>query len=202
MLPKKASQDLRRASFAANPPPGRFTCGIFSPKWNSFVETWAPRCYAFVQEALGPYQTEPLGDIELVPDGFHSAGANASFASNGQISLSTVVEGKPGMTLEKLTHELTHASLSAFPEGDPYYEEGFVDYSVWVMAHAPFWGEHQQDMRASAARNIATRRERAMLDQGDYDRKRWSGGLFASMARGPYIIATLRQKKIDGNLTW
>lgn len=202
MFPRTASEHLKRASFAANPPPGRFTCSIFSPEWNAFVETWAPRCYAFVEEALGPYQTEPLPDIALLPDGFHAAGANASFATNGQIALSTVIEGKPGMTLEKLTHELTHASLAAFPEGDPYYEEGGVDYAVWVMAHAPFWGEHQQAMLESAARNIATRRDRAFQTGTDYDRKRWSGGLYASIAYGPHIIARLRQKKLDGDLTW
>jgi hypothetical protein len=202
MFPKQALHDLRRASFAANPAPKRFICRCLSPESNAFVEAWAPRCYAFVREALGHYQTEPLEEIEFMPDGFHSAGANASFASNGRIALSSVVDGKPGMILEKLTHELTHASLAHFPEGDPFYEEGFVDYSVWVMSHAPYWGEHRDAMKASAAKNIETRRQRALLDQNDYDRKRWAGGLYASIARGPHIIATLRQKKLEGDLTW
>jgi hypothetical protein len=202
MFPKNAMQDLRRASFAANPAPRRFICRILSTESNAFVEAWAPRCYAFIKEALGPYQTEPLEEIGLVSDGLHASGANASFASNGRVALSTVVDGKPGMILEKLTHELTHASLSDFPEGDPFYEEGFVDFSVWVMSHAPFWGEHQAAMQESAARNIAIRRERAMLDQNDYDRKRWAGGLFASVSRGPYIVSTLRMKKEAGDLTW
>lgn len=202
MFPKTALQDLRRASFAANPAPSRFICHCLSPSGNAFVEAWAPRCYAFVREALGTYQTEPLEEIELLPDGFHSAGANASFATNGRIALSTVVDGKPGMILEKLTHELTHASLAHFPEGDPFYEEGFVDYSVWVMAHAPFWGDLREAMKASAAKNIETRRDRAFKTMTDYDRKRWAGGVFASMAYGPHIIARLRQKKIEGDLSW
>lgn len=202
MLPKKAMLDLRRASFSAKASQRQFKCGFLSPDSNSFVETWAPKCYAFLLEALGPFQVEPLEEIELLTDGFHSAGATASFEMNGRICLSTSVDGSPGVILEKLTHEMTHASLASFPEGDPFYEEGFVDYSVWTMAHAPYWGSYQKAMLTSAAHNIEMRRKRALLDQNDYDRKRWAGGLFASLARGPFIISTLREKKMSGDLTW
>ena len=202
MISKTAMLDLKRASFAAAVPAKRFTCNVLSPESNAFVEAWAPRCYAFVKEALGPYQVEPLEEIGLVADGFHAAGANASFAMDGRVSLSTVVDGKPGMILEKLTHEITHASLANFPYGDPFYEEGTVDHSVWIMSHAPFWGEYQEAMKESAARNIATRRDRALMTHTDYDCKRWAGGLYASIAYGPHIIARLRQKKEVGDLTW
>ncbi len=202
-FPPDVDRHLRTASTA--PGTGRtFVCRIFQPEWNSFVEAWAPIIYDFVGHALGPYGTEPQPEILKMADGMHSAGATASFDMlTGQVQLAGSVEGKPGQTLEKLTHEFTHGSLSRFPEGDgPFYEEGFVDYSVWVMAHAPIWGDLREDMINAAAFNIAMRRDRAMLDQSDYDRKRWAGGLFASLARGPFIIGALRQKKLEGNFTW
>jgi hypothetical protein len=176
-------------------------CGT---EWDGFIEKWAAVCYGFVAEALGPYATEPLPTILTIHDGAHSGGANASFEpGSGQVRLSpSIVEGKPGTTLEKLTHELTHASLSAFPEGDPFYEESYVDYGVWVMAHAPIWGMYRQDMIDAAAFNIACRRDRAMRDLSDYDRKRWAGGLFCSAMHGPWIIAKLRMRKLVGNLQW
>lgn len=180
-----------------------FTCEIFGEPWNQFVELWAPRIYGFLGHALGPFGKDPKRTIEILPDGQHSAGATASFdPGTGQIRLSSSVEGKPGQTLEKLTHEMTHASLDQFPEGDPFYEEGFVDYSVWVMSHAPIWEPYREEMIKAAAFNIAVRRERAMLDLSDYDRKRWAGGLYASLSRGPFIIASLRHRKIENNLTW
>lgn len=191
---------LRQAS---NAPVGQpFSCKIFPDAWNGFVELWAPRIHSFVAEALGPYAINPLPVIEPISDAFHAAGANASFSSRGQICLGPHMVGDPGVTLEKLTHEMLHASLAAFPEGDPFYEEGVVDYSTWVLAHAPYWEPYRADMIKAAADNIRNRRERAFSTRTDYDRKRWAGGLYASMAYGPHIIATFRQRKLEGNLTW
>jgi hypothetical protein len=181
-----------------------FSSKICGSSWDNFIETWAPKCYLFVAQALGPYAQQPRPEILGISDGAHSAGVNASFQpDNGQIRLvGSVVQDRPGTTLEKLTHELVHASLADFPEGDPFYEEGFVDYSVWVMAHAPIWGEHREDMIKAAAFNIACRRDRALRDTSDYDRKRWAGGVFCSFAHGPWIITRLRTRKTEGNLTW
>jgi hypothetical protein len=197
---RRASAFSSRTAFAAP----KFTSTACGTSWDRFIETWAPRCYSFVANALGPYQQEPKGQILGIEDGLHSAGVNASFQpDNGQIRLvGSVVQGRAGTTLEKLTHELVHASLANFPEGDPFYEEGFVDYSVWVMAHAPIWGEHRQEMIEAAAFNIACRRDRALKDTSDYDRKRWAGGVFCSFAHGPWIIARLRTRKTEGNLSW
>lgn len=180
-----------------------FVCQFFAPEWNSFVEQWAPIIYDFVGHALGPFGKEPIPEILKMNDAEHSAGATASFnPSTGQIQLCSSVEGKPGQTLEKLTHEMTHGSLALFPEGDPFYEEGFVDYSVWVMAHAPVWGEFRDSMIDAAAFNIKMRRERAMLDLSDWDRKRWAGGFYASCSRGPFIISSLRHRKMENNYNW
>jgi hypothetical protein len=133
-----------------------------------------------------------------------AAGANASFnIQTGQIRLGRHVEGNPGMTLEKLTHEMIHGSLAQFPEGDVFFEEGTVDYSVYVLAHAPIWGRYRDQMIEAAAYNIECRRERAQHEESDeYDRKRWAGGLFTSTLYGPRIITRLLRKKIVGNLTW
>lgn len=191
---------LRQAS---NAPVGQqFSCQVFGSSWDGFVELWAPRIHSFVAEALGPYAINPLPTILPVSDAFHAAGANASFASNGQICLGTHMDSDPGVTLEKLTHEMLHASLAAFPEGDPFYEEGIVDYSTWILAQAPYWEPYREDMIKAAADNIRNRRKRAFSTRTDYDRKRWTGGLYASMAYGPHIIATFRQRKIEGNFTW
>ena len=133
----------------------------------------------------------------------HASGATASFDMlSGQVRICKSVEGKAGQTLEKLTHEFTHGSLSQFPEGDCFYEEGFVDFATWCMAHAPYWEPHRADMIAAAEFNIEHRRERAWADLSDYERKRWAGGLFASMVRGPYLLSGLRMKKLEGNFTW
>jgi hypothetical protein len=192
---------LRTAS--EETPRQRFVCQILDPQWNQFVELWAPRIHAFVFNAFGPYGKEPLTEIRKLQDGHHIAGATASFdPSTGQIRLSTSVQGNPGQILEKLTHEMTHGALAQFPEGDAYYEEGWVDYSVWVMAHAPLWEPYRDSMIQSAEGNIRNRRERALRGGSDWDRKRWSGGLYASVAFGPYIVATLKQRKTEGNFTW
>jgi hypothetical protein len=203
-FPKPVQQDLNRASFCSRTASKRFTCKICGNDWDRFIENWAPKCYTFVAQALGPYQKEPLPEIQAIDEAYHASGVNASFApGSGQISLiPSVVCGNPGITLEKLTHELIHASLNDFPEGDPFYEEGQTDFSVWVLAHAPIWGSHRDQMIEAAAFNIECRRERALKTGTDYDRKRWAGGLYASVAYGPHIIARLKQKKLEGDLTW
>lgn len=194
---------LRKASqkVAALP---KFTTNICGGPWDRFIEEWAATCYGFVANALDGFSVEPMKNILDIHDGAHSGGANASFQmNNGQIRLSpSIVEGKPGITLEKLTHELTHAALAEFPDDEGFYTEGFVDYSVWVMAHAPVWGKYRDDMIEAAAFNISCRRDRAMRDLSDYDRKRWAGGLFCSLAHGPWIISRLKMRKAEGNLTW
>lgn len=198
-----AVQAMLRMASEDTAPRRKFVCTFFNAEWNKFVEHWAPIIYDFVGHALGPYGREPIPEILKMPDAQHSAGATASFdPSTGQVRLCSSVEGKPGQTLEKLTHEFTHGSLALFPEGDTFYEEGFVDYSVWVMAHAPVWEPHREDMIEAAAFNIKMRRERAMLDLADWDRKRWAGGLYAALSRGPFIIASLRHRKSEGNYSW
>lgn len=167
------------------------------------MEEWAPRIYNFLLEALGPMGQEPRDLILPLSDGHHMAWATASFEpGSGQIRLSGSIEGMPGQILEKLTHEMTHASLAQFPEGDSFWEEGFVDYSVWVMAHAPVWGPHREAMIQAAAYNIAQRRDRAMRQVSDWDVKRWAGGLYCSIAHGPFIISRLKARKQEGNFTW
>lgn len=199
----KVQSMLKSASDASEGMGRPFVCAIFNSPWDNFVMHWAPIIYDFVGHALGPYGMDPLPEILAMSDGEHSAGATASFnPGNGQVRLSTSVENKPGQTLEKLTHEFTHGSLAKFPEGDPFYEEGFVDYSVWVMAHAPIWEPYRDDMIEAASFNIKMRRERAMLDLSDWDRKRWAGGLFASLSRGPFVVASLRHRKAENNFTW
>ncbi len=194
---------LRTASDASTGSLRPFLCRIFGSPWDQFVMQWAPVIHDFVGHALGPFGMEPLPEILAMSDGEHSAGATASFnPGSGQVRLSGSVENKAGQTLEKLTHEFMHGSLAKFPEGDPFYEEGFVDYSVWVLAHAPIWGQYRDEMIEAAAFNIKMRRERAMLDLSDWDRKRWAGGLYASLSRGPFIIASLRHRKAENNFTW
>lgn len=202
-LPTEVRRQLRTATRRVVRGRQNFTCQVFNPEWNAFVTHWAPIVYDFVEHALGPYAIQPHPVIERLHDGDHSAGATASFSmQDGRIQLATSMEGLPGMTLEKLTHEMTHGSLAAFPEGDMFYEEGYVDYSVWVMAHAPVWGEHREAMIQAAAYNIAQRRDRGLRDTNDYDRKRWAGGLFAMLVHGPWIIGNLKMKKLQGDLTW
>jgi hypothetical protein len=164
-----------------------------------------PRIHVFVEDALGPYGTEPLPIILPMSDGMHIAGATASFhMETGQVTLCPSTAGNPGQILEKLVHECTHGSLAKFPDGggDPFMEEGYVDYMTWVMAHAPIWEPYRESMVKAAALNIEIRRERAMKDQSDYDRKRWAGGLFAAVAKGPMMIGSYRMKKMEGDFTW
>lgn len=203
-LPKPVEHLLRTASLEARIANRAFRCEAFqSPEWNAFTEAWAPRIYGFLVEALGPMGKEPQPLIRPMSAGHHMAWATASFQpDNGQICLSDSIEGLPGQTLEKLTHEMVHASLAQFPEGDPFYEEGFVDYSVWVMAHAPVWGPHREAMIDAAAYNIAQRRERAMKQLSDWDVKRWAGGMYANLCHGPFIISRLKMRKLEGTLEW
>lgn len=197
---------LAEASRAANirkATDRHFVCQIFKPDWNTFVEAWTPVIYDFVGQALGPYGREPLPEILAMADGEHSAGATASFhPGTGQVQLSGSVEGKTGQTLEKLTHEFIHGSLALFPEGDPFYEESQTDYSTWLLAHAPVWGQHRASMIEAAAFNIRMRRDRAFKVGSDYDRKRWAGGVYAMLAYGPLLISRLKRKKIEGDLIW
>lgn len=199
MLQRLSGRTLRTA--ATTP---KFRCTFLSPNWNRFVEAWAPKCYTFVSQALSGYPQEPKTEILQIPEAYHASGVNASYQpDNGQIRLvASIVEGNPGVTLEKLTHELTHAALASFPEGDPFYEEGFVDYSVWIMAHAPIWGDHQKAMVEAAEFNIACRRDRALRDTSDYDRKRWAGGLYCSLTHGPWILSRLKLRKEAGEYVW
>ena len=204
-FPKEVTELLSTASAQTKKAStGLFTCNICGNDWDRFIEEWATKSYVFIAQTLGPYQKEPQREILPLSDGAHSSGANASFQpDNGQIRISpSVVMAKPGITLEKITHELVHASLADFPEGDPFYEEGFVDYSVWLMAHAPVWGEHQKAMIEAADFNIKCRRDRALKDLSDYDRKRWAGGLFCAAMHGPWVLAKLRMRKMQGDLYW
>lgn len=204
VLPDDIRALLRQASVkSAAQLQKKFTCDIFDSPWDQFVELWAPRIYALVFNALGPYGMEPKSEILKLQDGHHIAGATASFdPSSGQIRLSTSIEDNPGQTLEKMVHEMIHGSLAQFPEGDPFYEEGYVDYSVWVVAHAPVWDSHQTAMIQSAANNIKIRRERAMKGGSDWDKKRWAGGLYAALSMGPYVISTLKQRKMERTFFW
>lgn len=203
-FPNEVTALLKMASDRSKTAQKRFVCRAFkSAEWNQFTEEWASRSYVFVANAFGGYQKEPRTEIIPMHDGAHSAGANASFdPSTGQITLSSVLEGNPGCTLEKITHELTHAALADFPEDLGFHTEGYVDYSVWVMAHAPAWEPFRNQMIDSAAFNIETRRDRALRDGSDWDKQRWAGGLYANLAYGPYVIPRLRQKKAEGDFTW
>lgn len=203
-FPNEVHHSLRTASARARQASRPFRCVAFqSAEWNAFTEAWAPRIYSFLLEALGPMGKEPATTILPMSAGHHIAWATASFEpGSGQIRLSDSIEGKPGQTLEKLTHEMTHASLAEFPEGDPFYEEGFVDYSVWVMSHAPVWGEHREAMIHAAEYNIAQRRERALRQVSDWDVKRWAGGLYANLMHGPFVVSRLKARKLEGNLAW
>ncbi len=201
MLPPEAQRYLKSASMKTSSK--AFQCQVFNSDWDQFVVDWAPRIYSFLVEALGPFGTEPQPRILKLPDGMHMSGATASFDMvSGQISLCSSVEGNPGQTLEKLTHEMVHGSLSQFPSVDCFYDEGFVDYSTWVLAHAPVFGEFKQATVDAASFNIKMRRERASRNLSDYDRKRWAGGTFASLFLGPMILHRLRMKKAEGDFTW
>lgn len=201
--PPSLHQLLRTASLVAPPEGSYFRSEVFGNEWDSFAEEWLPTIATFVSEALAGWGTEPRPVILPLSAGMHAAWASASFNPvDGQVSLSPSTAGNPGLILEKLTHEFVHAALSEFPEGDPFYEEGFVDYGTWLLAHAPVWRNHRAGMIAAAEKNIELRRERAMKSLSDYDAKRWAGGVFAHAAYGPLLINRLRMRKLEGNYTW
>jgi len=202
VIPKVAQEFLAISS--SNVKTSRsFKCIAFNSEWDQFVENWVPILHSFLIEALGPFGREPLPIITQLSDGAHMSGATASFnMGTGQVQICQSVEGNPGQTLEKLTHELVHGSLAQFPSIDPFYDEGFVDYSTWVLCHAPIYGELRDQAVAAAAYNISMRRERAMRDLSDYDRKRWAGGVFVNFAFGPMVLHKLRMKKAEGDFTW
>lgn len=202
-LPAEVHRMLRTASTSRTANVPEFRSHVFENTWDSFVDEWAPKIYVFVANALGAYGTEPLPDIKRMADGMHSAGATASFdPRSGQVHLSNSTEGRPGQILEKLTHEFTHASWAKWPDGDTFYEEGYVDYTTWVLSHAPIWGQYRPLMIRAAEFNIKMRRERGLKAISDWDIKRWAGGLHASLAFGPLIVARMRQKKVENNFTW
>jgi hypothetical protein len=204
-IPPDVEAYLKEASFRTRTASEvKFTSNICGNQWDRFIEEWAAKCYMFVLHALGPFQKEPLREIKAIPDGAHVAGVNASFdPESGQICMSpSVVQDRPGTTIEKMTHELMHASLALFPEGDPFYEEGYVDYSVWVIAHAPVWEPYSRGMVEAATFNVECRRDRALRNLADYDRKRWAGGLFCGLMHGPWIVTKLRAKKRENDFRW
>jgi hypothetical protein len=183
--------------------PNKFKSLVFNSDWDKFVEEWTPKIYQYLIGALGPFGREPLPTILPMSDGPHMSGATASFnMDTGQVRLCPSVEGNPGQTLEKLTHEFTHGSYALFPSSDEFYDEGYVDFSTWVLVHAPIYGEYRQQAIDAAAYNIKMRRERAMKNLSNYDRKRWAGGCFASMFLGPMILHRMRMKKAEGDYTW
>ncbi len=201
--PPSLHRFLRTASQVTPDPRLVFRSEVFGNSWDSFAEEWLPKIYTFVSEALAGMGTEPLRTILPMSAGMHAAWASASFNPlTGQVTLSPSTAGNPGLILEKLTHELVHAALSEFPEGDPFYEEGYVDYGTWLLAHAPLWNNHRAGMIAAAEKNIELRRERAMKSLSEYDQKRWAGGVYANAAYGPLLINRLRMRKLEGNFTW
>jgi len=190
-----------KSLFASEPP--KFVSRVFNSDWDRFVETWTPKIYKYLLGALGPFGVEPLPIILPMSDGLHMSGATASFDMHtGQVRLSPSVEGNPGQTLEKLTHEFVHGSYAKFPIDDVFYDEGAVDYSTWILVHAPIYGEYRQQAIDAAAYNIRMRRERAALTNTDYDRKRWAGGTYFSMFIGPMLIHRMKMKKAEGDFTW
>jgi hypothetical protein len=201
-LPESVANYLRLASVRAKASK-QFKSLVFGSASDEFVEDWTSRIYSYLVQALGPFGTEPIPVIHPMSDGMHMSGATASFdIQSGQICLCPSVEGNPGQILEKLTHELTHGSYSQFPSGDPFYDEGAVDFSTWVLVHAPIYEPYRQQAIDAAAYNIKMRRERALRDNSDYDRKRWAGGTFYSMFIGPMLIHRMKMRKAEGNFTW
>lgn len=201
-ISEAAAQYLKVASLKAQSTK-TFTSQVFGTETDLFLEEWASKIYGYLVEALGPFGTEPLETIIPMSEGMHMSGATASFdMQSGQISLCSSTEGNPGQILEKITHELVHGSYSQFPSNDVFYDEGAVDFSTWILVHAPIYGIYRQQAIDAAAFNIKMRRERAMKNSSDYDRKRWAGGVFYSMFLGPMLIHRMKMKKAEGDFTW
>ncbi len=74
---------LRTASRISGRAP-KFSSAICGSPWDGFIEEWAPKCYAFVANALGPYHTEPRTEI-LAISGRASATAPAGSAIGKQV---------------------------------------------------------------------------------------------------------------------
>lgn len=189
---------------ASSPSTPEFTSSVCGSQWDLFIASWMNKSYIFVEQSLGAYQKQPKKHVLPLHDSKYTSGVNACYnPSDGQIRLSRLaVEGESGVTLEKITHELIHASLSDFPEGDPFYEEGAVDYMVLVMAHSPFWEPYRSAMVTAARRNLELRRDRALKTRTDYTAKRWYGACFMAETYGPWIVERFREKKLTGELVW
>ena len=194
---------LERAS-ASHLTPWVVRCQVFTPEWCTFVQDWASRIHPFVETLFGPYGTEPHTVIEALPVSAKAIGASASFdMSSGQITLCPSMEGDPGRTLEKLTHELLHGSFSDFPSVDPFYDEGFVDYTTLLLSSAPIYRDLGPAMQKSALGNIERRRQKGLAaGSSDYDRKRAMGAIFAKMAYGTQVVAHLRTQKMNRTFQW
>jgi len=181
----------------------KFRSHVFGNDWDAWVELWAPKVYGFVRSSLGEYGTEPLPDILPMADADHAAGANASFnMATGQITLHPYMSHDPGTTLEKLTHEMVHGSLSKFPDSGEFFDEGVVDHSVLVLSKSTYWGEHQPAMERAAQYNLTMRCTRAYSTRTEYDRQRWMGGICSQYMYGDSVVAAFRQKKLSGDFSW
>lgn len=162
-----------------------------SPTANAFLERWAEVSYMAIHRVLGDFQTEPLAVLLPLEEFMKAEGATASFETGkGQIRISADIERQPGAILEKITHELIHGSLDKMPAGDEFFEEGFVDYSTFLMAHLPVWGRYGQAMKDAAIFNIQKRKPT----------RRWAGGFYASRKYGKNLLSHLREAK--KSLTW
>lgn len=180
-------------------------CQVFSPEWNSFVVKWAGKIKPFLEEVLGPYGTEPLPHI--LPLNVMAIGKvppSASFdMSTGQIQLTAAMEGDPGRTLEKLTHEMVHGSLSQFPSEDEFYDEGFVDYSTLLLSAAPIYGPFGPAMAKSAQGNLFRRiKQGKQADATIYDQRRASGSIHAKLTYGQGLLEHLRNQKLARTYEW
>jgi hypothetical protein len=181
----------------------QFKSLILNSEEDLFIEEWAAKIHGYLIEALGPFGTEPLPIILPMSYGMHMSGATASFDMHtGQMTLCPSVGGNPGQILEKITHEMVHGQYSQWPSEDEFFDEGFTDFSTWLLVHAPIYGQYRQQAIDSAAYNIKMRRERAMKGLSEYDKKRWAGGVFAMMAYGPMLLNRMRMKKAEGDFTW
>lgn len=196
---------LSKASAATPKVPWVAYCTVFSPTWNAFVIEWAGKIKPFIEEALGPYGTEPLPHI--LPLGSYNVGKVAPSASfdmgTGQIELTHEMEGDAGRTLEKLTHEMIHGSLSLFPSDDEFYDEGFVDFSTLLLSSAPIYGDLGILMRRSAQQNLARRVKMGLVPNATrYDFRRASGAIHAKLTYGSGLIEHLRDQKMNETFEW
>jgi hypothetical protein len=181
-------------------------CDVFSsPDWNAFVVHWAGKIKPFLELVLGPYGTEPASRIlPLRAIVVGNVAPSASFDMvTGQIELTPSMEGDPGRTLEKLTHEMLHGSLSRFPSDDEFYDEGFVDLSTLLLSQASIYGELGPLMEKSARGNLVRRIKSGMQPNANpYDRRRACGAIHAKLTYGAGLIQHLRTQKMNGTFEW